>query len=91
MDYSQDSLNKIRQLASQLTPVTEIGILLGFDESLFRDDIATVGHPARVAYLSGYAETALEIRKRNLDLAKAGSPAADEALRIYLKRMMNDL
>ena len=91
MDYSTDLLKKIRELAKQLTPASEIAYLIGVDEVAFLDDIITPGNPARREYMTGFAETANEIRKRNLDLAAAGSPAADEALRSYLRRMMTEL
>ena len=64
---------------------------LSWSKVTFLDDIITTGHEARRAYLKGFAKTANEIRKRNLDLAAAGSPAADEALRSYLRRMMTEL
>jgi hypothetical protein len=41
--------------------------------------------------MKGYSETALKLRKQNLDLVDAGSPAADEACRGYLKRMIRDI
>lgn len=41
--------------------------------------------------MKGYAETALKLRKQNLELVDAGSPAADEACRDYLKRMIRDI
>ena len=41
--------------------------------------------------MKGYSETALRLRKQNLDLVDAGSPAADEACRSYLRRMMRDV
>lgn len=91
MDYSKDLLKRISELAGQLTPVSEIAVLLDIDEVTFLDDVITPGHEARRAYMHGYAKTANEIRKRNLDLAAAGSPAADEALRSYLRRMTTEL
>lgn len=91
MDYSTETLTEIRNLANKLTPITEISVLLGLNEAFLRDDIATVGHPARQAFYEGMASQALEIRKRTLELAAAGSPSADESLKIYLKKMLNDL
>lgn len=91
MDYSPNSLQRIEELARSLTPLTEIGVLLGFNEVEFHDAVMTPGNPARTAYLKGYATTALEIRKRNIELAEAGSPAADEQLRGYMRKMMIDL
>jgi hypothetical protein len=37
------------------------------------------------------AEAALEIRERDIELARAGSPAAADALRFHLRKMLNDL
>lgn len=54
---------------------------MDFDEKEFRDDINTPGNPARRAFMKGYSETALRLRKQNLELVDAGSPAADEACR----------
>ena len=65
--------------------------LLDIEETELRDDVNTPGHPARRAFLKGYAETALRLRRQNLDLVDAGSPAADEACRGYLRRMIRDI
>ena len=91
MDYSQNLLEEIRVLASKLTPITEIGVLLDIPINELRDDIATEGSPAWSAFHKGLAQTAKEMREMDMELAKAGSPAAAEALRTHLKRIMNDL
>ena len=91
MDYSSDLLNKIQDLASQLTPPQEISALLDIDETELCADINTLSHPARKSFMKGYSKTALRIRKQNLDLVDAGSPAADEACRVYLRRMTRDI
>ncbi len=91
MDYSSDLLNEIQHLAGDLTPLPEISALLDLDESELRQDVNTPGNPARQAFMKGYAQTALRLRKQNLELVDAGSPAADEACRGYLKRMIRDI
>lgn len=91
MDYSNDLLDSIKDLSSNLTPPAEISALLDIDEKQFVDDLNTPGNPARRSFLKGYAETALKLRKQNLELVDAGSPAADEACRGYLKRMVRDI
>ena len=91
MDYSSDLLTRIRDLSSLLTPLPEISALLDIDEKELHDDVNTPGNPARRAFLKGYAETALRLRKQNLELVDAGSPAADEACRGYLRRMIRDI
>ena len=91
MDYSSDLLTRIQDLSTHLTPLPEISPLLDIDERELRDDVNTPGHDARRAFMKGYAETALKLRKQNLELVDAGSPAADEACRGYLKRMIRDI
>lgn len=91
MDYSKDLLTKIQDLSSHLTPPAEISALLELDETEFKTDINTPGNPARRAFMRGYSETALHLRKQNLELVDAGSPAADEACRGYLRRMIRDI
>ena len=91
MDYSSDLLTRIQDLSSLLTPPAEISALLDIDERELLDDLNTPGHPARRAFLKGYSETALRLRKQNLELADAGSPAADEACRGYMRRMIREI
>lgn len=91
MDYSDDLLTRIQDLSSQLTPPMEISVLLDIDEGEFAVDLNTRGNPARKAFLKGYASIALKLRRQNLDLVDAGSPAADEACRGYLKKMIRDI
>ncbi len=74
-----------------MTPITEISVLLGLNEIELRDWVNTQNHPVRQAFYQGMAETALKIRERDLQLAEAGSPSADESLKIYLRNMINDL
>lgn len=64
---------------------------MDIDETELCADINTLGRPARKAFMKGYSETALRLRKQNLDLVDAGSPAADEACRVYLRRMTRDV
>lgn len=64
---------------------------MDIDETEFKADINTLGNPARRAFMKGFSEKALELRKQNLDLVNAGSPAADEACRGYMRRMIRDI
>ncbi len=91
MDCSTDLLEKVKDLAGKLTPVTEIGVLLDIPINELRDEIATDGSPIHRAFYSGMAKAALEIRERDIELARAGSPSAADALRDHLRKMLNDL
>ena len=92
MDYSQEQLQKIEQLALILTPASEISALLELkNEDEFLLDIATKGSPARAAFMRGMAKTANELREKNIELANACAPSAIEQCFHDLKHMMNDL
>ncbi len=91
MDYSTTLLKEIEDLASKLTPISEICVLLDMPINEVRDDIATEGSPAWKAFYKGMALAAKDIRERDIELAQAGSPAAADALRIHLRKMMSDL
>ena len=70
MEYTKEQLQKIEELASTLTPIPEISVLMGLaSEDMLALDIATHGNPARMAYLRGMAATAKELREKNLELA----------------------
>lgn len=66
--------DKDRKLCAGDDDPTEISALLGIDERELCDDIATVGCPARAAYVRGASATALELRRTLHDTALAGSP-----------------
>lgn len=66
--------DKDRKLCAEMMTPTEISALLGIDERELCDDIATVGCPARAAYVRGASATALELRRTLHDTALAGSP-----------------
>jgi len=60
-------------------------------EDEFLLDIATKGNPARIAFMRGMAQTANDLRSKNLELAYACAPSAIEQCFHDLKHMMNDL
>ena len=92
MDYTAEQLQRIEELAHILTPASEISALLGLkSEDEFLLDIATKGNPARTAFMRGMAQTANDLRSKNLELANACAPSAIEQCFHDLKHMMSDL
>ena len=71
MDYSNDLLTKIENYAREMMTPTEISALLGIDERVLCDDIATVGCPARVAYVRALAGSPSSIQECQRLLAVA--------------------
>lgn len=74
-------------LAAELTPVRDIAALLDMEEDALRAELAMPGSPMRRAYLKAKARTALEMRRRELELARVGSPLAVQMAGAYLRDM----
>lgn len=91
MEYSNEKLNEIESLASKLLTPTQIGVLLDIEETEIRDDVNTVGHPARKAFMKGYIRTVLEMNQDVIDAAQAGSPFAQQKLESLRDNVRNEL
>lgn len=87
MQYTNEQLSKIEELASNLMPIDCIAILTDIDEDLLRQDIASKNNPAGKAYRLGKAKTMLEIQRQEISLAKLASPAAVENTTRYITEM----
>lgn len=90
MDFSDNIINQIQELAEALTPVSDIAALLDIDENKLREEINYVNSPVRRAYNKGKAKTALALRKQELELARVGSPLAVQLTATYIKDMTID-
>lgn len=87
MFFSDNIVSRIAELAAALTPVADIAALIDCDPDLLRLELAQKDSPVRRAYMTAKAATALEIRKRELELARAGSPLAVQLVHSYLSDM----
>jgi len=87
---TSEILPKIAELARLLTPISEIAALLDINEELLRIAINDKSSPVRRAYYKAKAETALELRKNELELAKVGAPLAVQLTTTYLRDMEAD-
>lgn len=83
-------IDKIKELATMLTPVSDIAVLMDVDERRLREIISDKSHPASIAYRKGKAERALQIRQNELELAEAGSPLAVQLVGSYIRDMDSD-
>ena len=73
--------DKVKEFASNLLPIDVIAILLDVDEYLLREAISDKKSCVSKAYRLGQALTISEIRKQEVELAKAGSPLAVQNIR----------
>lgn len=81
-------IDEIRELASQLTPVEDIAVLLDVNEDLLRMELANKQSEVRRAYLKARAETSLMLRRQEIELARVGSPLAVQMTGAYLRDMI---
>lgn len=82
-------INDIAELAAALTPVEDIAVLLDIDADELRMQLADTSSPVRKAYLKARANTALMLRKQEIELARVGSPLAVQLTNAYLRDMIS--
>ncbi len=83
-------LEQIAQLASELTPPSEIAVLLDIDVDLLRAELAIKTSPVHKAYYAAKARTANSLRKAELEFARVGAPMAVQQASFYLRDMTSD-
>lgn len=81
---------EIANYVSLLTPIGEMALLMGVDERELRDEIDDPLSAASVAYRRAKAQVALAMRQEDIELAKAGSPTAAEAVAAHYRKMIMD-
>lgn len=85
-----DILKKIAELAADLTPPSEIAVLLGLDPDILKAELADKHSEAHAAYFRAKAETAHLLRKQELEFARVGSPLAVQMTGSFLHDMTAD-
>lgn len=88
--YNQEEIQKISELASELTPPREIAILMDIDADTFMAQLANKYSEAHKAYFKAKAETAHMLRKQELEFARVGSPLAVQMTGTFLHDMTAD-
>lgn len=87
LNLDSDQLVLIRELAGLLTSVTDMAALMDIDEDMLRMELMAPDSEAGRIYRKAVAETALEIRRQELQFARMGSPAAVQSAAAYLASM----
>lgn len=90
MDYSTEQIEKIKELAGCLTPISDMAVLLGIEPDVLRLDIRDRNSLISCTYHKAKAETALHLRKQEIELANVGSPLAVQLTNSYLLNMDSD-
>lgn len=90
MNLSNEQIEKIKELSSFLTPISDIAILLDINEDMLRMELSDKKSIARKAYFTAKAETSLKLRQQEIELANVGSPLAVQLTTSYLQDMNSD-
>lgn len=90
MTYSDEIIGRIAELASSLTKPSDIAAILGLDAEALKMELSIKGSPVRDAYAKAKAETALMLRRQEIEFAKVGSPVAVQLTAAYLGEMDAD-
>lgn len=90
MTLTQELIDRVAELAADLTPPSEIAALLDLDPDQFRAELSFKGSPLRAAYFKSKAMTAHMLRKQELEFARVGSPLAVQLTGSYLRDMTSD-
>ena len=88
--FNQETIDHIAELAADLTPPSEIAALLDIDADVLRTELSVKSSPVRAAYMKAKAQTALMLRKQELEFARVGSPLAVQLTGSYLREMSID-
>lgn len=83
-------IDRVTELAADLTPVSDIAVFLDVNEDLLRMELRSPSSPLGRAYRRTKAETSLALRRQELALARVGSPLAVQMAASYLRDMDAD-
>ena len=90
MDYTDEQLTTVEQLASVYMTISDMALILMVPVEELRADIANPSSMVSMRYRRGKALSKLEIRKQEMQLAKVGSPLALDNVNKNLLDMEDD-
>ena len=86
----QSLRQSVIEYTRMLTPIADMAVLLDMHESDLRDILSSPDDDIAKAFRSTKAEVALDIRKRDIEMAAAGSPTAAVTVSNHLAKLLND-
>lgn len=90
MNYSENELEQVEQLASIYLPITDIAAILEVPAEHLRDDIANKETEVSKRYRKGKASSKVKLYQQEMMLAQVGSPLALETTHKNLLDMEDD-
>ena len=89
-DDLSEYIDEIQNYVKELTPISDMALLLNVDERRLRDAIDDLSSPVSLAYRQAKAQVALGLRRRDIELAEAGSSTAADEVNAHFRRMIRD-
>lgn len=89
-DDLSEYIDEIENYVKELTPISDMALLLNVDERRLRDAIDDLSSQVSIAYRKAKAQVALGLRRRDIELAEAGSSTAADEVNAHFRRMLRD-
>ncbi len=87
MNLSQEILNNVFDLGKALTPIEDVAILLDLNQDLVKSEMLLSDSELYKYYHKGRAETELDVRKFEINMAASGSPMAIQHVNSYITNL----
>ena len=86
----QSLRQSVIEYTRMLTPIADMAVLLDMSESALRDILSSPDDEIAKAFRRTKAEVALDIRRRDIEMAAAGSPTAAVTGSNHLAKLLTD-
>ena len=91
MELTEQKLEELTELAGACMKTREICLIMQLDHDAFLKELQDPASPVFIAHQTGFLRTKVEVQKKLIDLAKAGSsPAQSATLKLILDKELDD-
>ena len=90
MEYTEEQITKVKDLAYYFVPITDIATIIEVPAHELRKDIANTTSAVSIAYRQSKLSAKIILRKQEIKLAQLGSPTALDNADKYLMDMEDD-
>ena len=87
MNFSQETLDQIQELASVFLPNSDIAVIIGVEPYELKAEIRNYDSPVRASYFRGKASSKAALLQQEMKLAKIGSPLGLDSVRKAMHNM----
>lgn len=91
MKLNNEQMVELTELAGACMKTREICLIMQLDHDSFLEELQNPVSPVFIAHQTGFLRTKVEVQKKLIDLAKAGSsPAQTATLKLILDKELDD-